>query len=313
MTLNTSLTGSYPPIFNPDDLIRNKPLQDQDRLVRESIERAIRDQIDLGIDILVDGQPREDIVSLFSSKLPGYEGYAIPCHVTGPICPSEEPITVSDYSYAKQQAGDRPLKAHITGPMTMSRGSRVDATSPYASRNDPKLIKDLAIALGQEASFLVGAGAEIIQIDEPVLQDGVDMDLAIDAMKRIVEIGQIPFPALHACGNVTKILKDILSSSPVKMISIEGTWLNHDELLDIDRNYLSRCGKQIGLGCIQVANYQIEKLTRVQNFLDQMVLRLGEENIWAVMPNCGLRPVPYDIARQKLQVMIKAAKSLQPA
>jgi len=309
MALRTSTTGSWPPTYDPDKPIRNLPAEEQDRIVHESIERAVRDQIELGIDILVDGQVRDDIVSLLASKLPGYVGSTLPYRAVGPIRPANEPITVEDYLYAKQLVGDRPLKAHITGPMTMARGTLVE-TSTYKDRNDPKLVRDLARALGQEARFLVQAGAEIVQIDEPVLADGVDLELAFEAMKQIIEIGGIPFPALHACGNVTMILDDVLTRSPVKMVSIEGAWLKYDELSHINRDYLTRCGKQIGLGCIQVSDYKIERKRQVQNFLDQMVVRLGEENIWAVMPNCGLRPVPHEVVRKKLQVMVEAASSL---
>jgi len=309
MPLRTSLTGSYPPMYSPDKTVRHLPIEEQDHIVHESIKRTIHDQIEIGIDILVDGQARDDIVSLFAPKLPGYTGNTLPYRAVGPIRPADEPITVQDYLYAKALAGDKPLKAHITGPMTMARGTLIE-TSTYQNRNDPKLIRDLANALGQEARFLVQAGAEIVQIDEPVLADGVDLELAFGAMKQIIEIGEIPFPALHACGNVTKILNDVLTDSPVKMISIEGAWLNHDELNHINRDYLTDCGKQIGLGCIQVSDYTLERLTSVQNFLDRMVLRLGEENIWAAMPNCGLRLVPYEIALGKLQVMVKAARSL---
>ena len=310
MALKTSTTGSWPPIYNPDESIRHLPLEEQDRIVHESIERAIRDQIDLGIDILVDGQVRGDIVSLFAQGLLGYVGETLPYRAVGPIHPPEEPLTLKDYLYAKRLAGDRPLKAHITGPMSMARGTVVEAESPYTGRNDPQLVRDLAEVLGHEARFLVQAGAEVVQIDEPVLADGMDLDLAFEAMQQIIDIAEIPFPALHVCGNVTRILDDVLTRSPVKMISIEGNWLTFNELEHIDREYLTRYGKQIGLGCIQVANYDIEKLRRVQGFLDRMLVRLGEENIWAAMPNCGLRPVPREVALEKLGVMVEAARSL---
>jgi 5-methyltetrahydropteroyltriglutamate--homocysteine methyltransferase len=310
MALRTSTTGSWPPTYDPDQSIRDLPAEEQDRIVHKSIERAIRDQIDLSIDILVDGQVRDDIVSLFAPKLPGYAGSTLPYHAVGPIQPADEPITVSDYLYAKGLAGDRPLKAHITGPMTLARATLVEAGSSYVSRNDPKLVHDLAQALGKEARLLVQAGAEIVQIDEPALADGVDLDLAFEAMKQIIEAGEIPFPALHICKNVTGILDDVLIRSPVKMVSMEGGWLRRDELSHINRDYLSRSGKQIGLGCIQVRDYTIERPTTVQNFLDFMVTRLGEENIWAAMPNCGLRPVPYEVAISKLKIMVSAAKSL---
>ena len=310
MGLKTSTTGSWRPTYDPDKSIRHLPVEEQDRIVHESIERAIRDQIELGIDVLVDGQARDDIVSLFAPKLPGYEGRTLKYHAVDRIQPAGKPITVEDYLYAKNLAGDRPLKAHITGPMTLARATLVDAESPYSSPSDPRLVRDLAQALGQEARHLVEAGAEIVQIDEPALADGVDTDLAFEAMRQIVEIGEIPFPALHICKNVTQILDDVLTHSPAKMVSIEGEWLRRDELVHIDRDYLSRCGKQIGLGCIEVRNYSIERLTAVQSFLDLMVTRLGEERIWAAMPNCGLRPVPYEVALKKLSVMVSAARDL---
>jgi len=310
MALKTSTTGSWPPIYNPDKPIRHLPIEEQDRIVRESIERAIRDQIELGIDILVDGQVRDDIVSLFALKLRGYEGRTLPYRAVDCIRPADGPITVQDYLYARNLAGDRPLKAHITGPMTLARAMLVDPESPYESRNDPRLVRDLAEALGQEARYLVEAGAEIVQIDEPALADGVDLDLAFEAMERIIEIGEIPFPALHICKNVTHILDDVLTRSAVKMVSMEGQWLRRRELSDINRDYLSRCGKQIGLGCIKVRDYSIDRLTLVQNFLDLMTDRLGEEYIWAAMPNCGLRPVPHEVAIRKLKVMVNAARSL---
>jgi 5-methyltetrahydropteroyltriglutamate--homocysteine methyltransferase len=310
MALKISTTGSWPPTYDPDKPIRHLPVEEQDRIVHESIERAVRDQIELGIDILVDGQVRDDIVSLLAPKLPGYAGNTLPYRAVGPIRPADGPITVQDYLYAKGLAGDRPLKAHITGPMTMARTSLVEASAPYMNRNDPSLVRDLAKALGQEARFLVQAGAEIVQIDEPALADGVNLSLAFEAMKQIIEIGEIPLPALHICKNVTKILDDVLTNSPVKMVSMEGSWLRRDELSHINREYLSRCGKQIGLGCIEVRKYAIERLTAVQNFLDFMLDRLSEERIWAAMPNCGLRPVPYEVALKKLKVMVSAAGSL---
>ena len=310
MGLKTSTVGSWPPIHNPDDAIRCLPVEEQDLIVHKSIYKAIRDQIELGIDILVDGQARDDIVSLFASKLPGYEGKIFPYRVVGRIRSADEPITVQDYLYAKRLAGDRPLKAHIIGPIVLARASLVDAESPYTSRNDPNLIIDLAHALGQEARCLVEAGAEIVQVDEPTLASGVDLDLALEAINIIIRIGEIPFPGLHLCNNVTRIMDDVLTRSPVRMVSIEGGWLMQDALSHINKNYLSHCGKQIGLGCITVRNYSIERLTAVQNFLDRMIVRLGEEHIWAVMTNCGLRPVPRDIVLEKLKVMVQAAKSL---
>ena len=310
MPLKTSTTGSWPPTYDLYTPRRLWSKEEQETEIRKSIERAINDQIELGLDVLVDGQTRDDIVSLFAAKLPGYEGRTLPYRVVGRIEPADDAITVEDYTCARELAGDRPLKAHITGPMTMARASSVSSDSPYESRNDPQLVRDLAEALGYEARYLVEAGAEIVQIDEPALSDGVDLDLAFEAMQRIIDIAEISFPALHICKNITGILEDVLTHSPVKMVSLEGSWLLSDGLRHVDRGYLAHRSKQIGLGCIRVRNYEIERLRTVQGFLDEMIARLGEENIWAAMPNCGLRPVPYDVAIKKLEVMVEAANSL---
>ena len=305
--LKTSTAGSWPPTFNPEIPLQHLTVEERNFRVHESIERAIRDQIQLGLDILVDGQVRGDIISLVAPQLPGYEGVALPYRVVERIRPADRPIVLDDYLYAKRLAGSRPLKANIVGPMTIARATIVDPTSPYAGRNDPKLVLDLARALGQETRYLVQAGAEIVQIDEPTIADGVDLNLAAEALKLIVDIGEIPFPGLHICGNVVEVLDNVLIHFPLKMVSIEGQWLRHDKLSHINADYLSKVGKQIGLGCIEVANYSVEKLRIVENFLDLMARKLGEENIWAAMPNCGLRLMPHDVVLNKLRVMVSAA------
>jgi 5-methyltetrahydropteroyltriglutamate--homocysteine methyltransferase len=310
MKLRTSSTGSYPPVFDPESGISRLPAEEQDRLVQASIERAIRDQIQIGLDVLVDGQARDDIISTYTRRLPGYAGCSIPCPVIARVKPASEPLTLADYLFARSLCGDRQVKAHVTGPMTLARSSIVDPSSPYSSRNDPRLAMDLAEAIGCEARALARAGAQIIQIDEPVLADGVPLDAAISAINRVVEIGEISFPALHICGNVTGIFAEVLARASVSMISLESDWLLQPELRWVDRRYLEQHNKLIGLGCVRTNTFAIERITRLQNHLDQMVTRLGAENIWAVMPNCGLRYLPYESAFKKLEVMVMAAHTL---
>lgn len=309
MPLKTSTTGSYPPTFDPD-LTFHMDSDEYELEIRKSIKRAVEDQLKLGIDILVDGQVRDDIVSLFAKHLPAFDEKQLPYRIVGKIHPLDEGITVHDYQHAADlipENDKRPIKAHVTGPMTIARGSYLDTTA-YESLDDENLIMDLAEAIGQEASFLVKAGAEIVQIDEPVLSKGVDLNLAFKAMEKIIEVGEIPFPALHACGNITGIFAAMVKDAPVKMISIEGEWLKDKSLNYVNENFLQDEGKVIGLGCIRVSDYKVERLLILQNFLDRMITKLGEDCIWAVMPNCGLRYMPRDVAYEKLSVMVQAAR-----
>lgn len=309
--IRTSLTGSFPPLYDPIKPIRYLPEDQQDFLVRRSIDRAVRDQIDLGIDILVEGQVRDDIVSLFCTRFPGFKGNALPYRVDAQVRPADGPITVEDYQYARALAGGHELKAHLTGPMTIVRDLIVEPDAPYAGKHDLRLVEDITAALCQEARLLVEAGARVVQIDESVLTDGVDLELACRMIRRIVDEGRIPFSALHVCGNVRSILEDLLRLSPVQMLSIDGSCLEDEQLLHIDRDYLRGSDVQFGLGCIDVADYAVERVKNVQDFVDMMVTRLGEEHVWGVMPNCSLRNMPYDIAIEKLKVMVAAVRTLE--
>lgn len=316
--LKTSTTGSYPPLFNPTVGLSALPAESREDLVHKSIAQAIRDQIDLQIDILVDGQPRDDIVSMFTHKLTGYQGAVagpgdamMPKRIVGRIRPAEEPITVADYCYARDLAGTKPLKAHITGPITIARSSFVEPESPYCSRHDERLIQDLAFALGREASALVKAGAEVVQIDEPLLASTEYLDMAFAAMRMIVETGHIPHPALHACGNIPRVFEQIMRKSPVEIVSLEGSWLLAPELKEINGAYLVACRKKLGLGCIQVNSRKVESPLWLQVFLEDVLDRVGEDSIWAVMPNCGMRLLDRDVAKRKLQVMVQVVRAVR--
>lgn len=312
MTLQTSLTGSFPieGIYNPQHLLYHLSEVEQAELVRRGIERAISDQVKLGIDILVDGQIRSDIITMFCRHLPGFWGDRLPFHIREEIRPTDEPLTVADYLHAKSLAGERPLKAHLTGPMSLARTAVIEPGSGYAGKHDPKLILNLAEALGYEAKRLVEAGATIIQIDEPVLSLNSGLDIAIEGLRTVIEIGEIPTTLLHICGDASFVLEELLKRTPAQVLSIEGATVKSPELRHIDRKYLVKVNKRLALGCFSVANYQVEKPRTIQFFLEQMLLRLGEESIWGVTPNCGLRLMPYDIAQAKLSAMVNAARAI---
>lgn len=310
MVLKTSLTGSYPPILDPDTAHEQVCQKDREKVIFQSIERAVHDQIELKIDYLVDGQVRDDIISLFAKKNPAFEGDALPFHLTKEVKPSEEAITLDDYLYAQQLAGSRPLKAHLTGPLTLARFTNPIKSSGYEDRNDPQLIRHLAAMLAKEARILADHGAKIIQVDEPILGTNMEMlPLAFEALEIIFHDLDVTVPALHICNNVSRILEIVLQKAPVKMVSIEGAWLDHERLRHINQAYLKDCQKLIGLGCIRVDSDTIELLPQLQHFLERMVMRLGEESIWALMPNCGMRLMKYPVAHEKLKVMVEAVRA----
>lgn len=310
MALLTCLTGSYPPEHDPILLSSDLPEETREATIQSAIRRAVNDQVEAGIDILVDGQIRDDIVALFLSKFRGCVIKGAHYVVTGKIHPCEEPITVADFQYARSLATGRLFKAHVTGPMSLARETTL-ATNEYKDKYDPKLILDLAYAIAQEARHLANAGAEIVQIDEPALAHGADLEMAFRAMRVVVEKGGIGTAWLHACGDIRAIFKSLVEEAyPVQALSVEGAWLDYPELAQVDGDYLLQHGKKICYGCVRVEPPNIEHLGMLQRMLERAVDRFGIRNIAAVTPNCGLRGTPYDVAKRKMRVMVEAAKSV---
>jgi 5-methyltetrahydropteroyltriglutamate--homocysteine methyltransferase len=296
----TTITGSYPPIVDEE----GKPAS-----VKDSIRRAVDDQIAAGLDLLTDGQIRADIVSLFARHIPGFEGDQLPYSVADRITPAPKPITVDDHLFAKSLAPGRPFKAHITGPTIMAQTATVDLNrSPYQSNRDPSLILDIARALAQEARAVRGqGGARYIQIDEPSLGFGADLEVALQAVDLIA--AEVEYPILHICGDVRHILKSVLDMEHVKAISIEGKYLR--QMAWLEKEVLAEHGKQIGYGCIRVDTSQERSVATIQRDIAYAVQRLGAESIWAVHPECGLRQRTRDVALDKVTRMVEATRNLE--
>src|SRR5690606_33680620 len=111
--------------------------------MRAEIERVVRLQEKLGLDVLVHGEPeRNDMVQYFAEQLSGFatteagwvQSYGSRC-VRPPILHGDvsrpEPMTVEWATYA-QSLTDRPVKGMLTGPVTMLAWSFVRDDQPLA-------------------------------------------------------------------------------------------------------------------------------------------------------------------------------------
>ena len=290
ITLPTTVVGSYPSIpghglsgiFDP---------------YREAVRTAVTDQLAAGIDIISDGQVRGDMVRIFTSRLPGLRGD----DVIGKVSSPESPITVTDTRYAISRA--YRVKGIITGPTTLSFALHV--SSPvYRDRAD--LAYDLAHALAQEASALVGAGAAVIQIDEPILSTGIaDLDRAREALEIITSGIEIP-TCLHVCGDLTPVISDLLRM-PVKILDFEfaKSPANLNLCRDLDFGKM-----MIGFGCIDSSDPVPETKDTILSRID-MALKVFSPEQLLLDPDCGLRMLPRDAAYLKLSRMVEAVKTVR--
>jgi 5-methyltetrahydropteroyltriglutamate--homocysteine methyltransferase len=294
--LLTTAVGSYPPGDLPP---------------KRAIQRAVEDQIAAGIDLISDGQVRGDLISLFAAGIPGFR--QAPDGVWELVAPPDqptEPLAAADYLLARLLAkGRAAVKGIITGPITLALSTRLIPGTPYDSNSDPLFILRLADILAREAAALVAAGAEIVQIDEPMLpdaiQNGLDSDLAEQALRNITAI--LPFSILHACADVRPVAYELLAM-PVAALNIAGASI--DLLNAFDADDLESAGIKLVYGCVDTQATAPESRQIIQQRIERAVERLGEEHLW-LSPDCGLRLYSREDAQELLGELADAAQAVR--
>lgn len=292
-TLPTTAVGSYP----------------RGRLsVAAAIRRAVVDQREAGLDLLTDGQVRDDMLGLVLNRLPGIRrslsASGTSYMVSRRLRPPGESLLLEDYRLARSLAAPAPLKAVITGPTTLAMACHPESGSPYPTQVFAPLARDLADIVAAEVAALVGSGAGVVQLDEPALPFSPDITLSL------VLIGQClraaPVSVLHVCGDIRGIYRALLSID-VAQLSIEGSDPSH--VPPLGRRDLVAAGKKLVLGSMATKTTDIEPLAAVRERLVTACDRFGPDLVWA-SPDCGLRGHRRPQARAKLRLLAEAARSL---
>jgi 5-methyltetrahydropteroyltriglutamate--homocysteine methyltransferase len=304
MTLTTTVIGSYPlDRPSPQQL---RPAAGQGRFLApdEALARAVNDQIEAGIQLISDGEVRDNMMDLFAPHLAGFEkGKPKGWLITGRVGPSDHGVTVEDWRTANRLADGRAeVKGIITGPTTIAMSAKTAPESPYASNADPELIYDIARALAEEAKALRAAGARVIQVDEPFFAYGADVAVGLKAVDIILR--EAEFPVLHSCGDTRPILAQLLAA-PVAVVEVEGKYLA-DVPTQANRAILESKGLKIGFGCLDTATDEVETVESLVQRIGAAADQLGLENMW-VNPECGMRLRKRNAAFAKLQNLVAAA------
>ncbi len=155
--------------------------EEYDSFIKKEIERVVRFQEEIGLDVLVHGEPeRNDMVEHFGHLLHGYgftqNGWVVsygsrcvkPPIVYGDVS-RRRPMTIEEISYA-QSLTKKPMKGMLTGPVTMLKWSFIRDDIPTSD-----LCKQVALALRDETVDLEVAGIPCIQVDEPAIREGLPL------------------------------------------------------------------------------------------------------------------------------------------
>ena len=329
MLLPTSLVGSYP---QPEWLIDRVKLSKQVPRVRvddlwlvasDKLEKAqddatllaIRDQEQAGLDIVTDGeQRRESYSNRFATALDGIDidnpgtvinrnGRPIPVpRVVGPIRRTR-PIELRDLEFLRANTG-RAVKATLPGPFTMGKQAQDDYY-----KDEEAVVLAYAAAVNAEIKDLFAAGADVVQIDEPWMQQHPDKarQYGLRALDRALD-GVAGTVAVHLCFGYAAVVHDKpsgysflpeLEGSKAQQISIEAAQPKLD--LKILKELPS---KTIILGVIDLADMTIETPQIVAGRIRRALDHVPAQRI-VVAPDCGMKYLPRAVAFAKMRAMVQ--------
>jgi 5-methyltetrahydropteroyltriglutamate--homocysteine methyltransferase len=325
--LPTTIAGSLP---KPAWLAEPRKLWAPWKLEGEALAEGKRDAVRLalemqersGIDIVTDGeQTRRHFVNGYMEKLEGIDfknlktvrirnryDASVP-RVVGPVS-RPRPVHSDDVRFLRSET-KRAIKFTLPGPMTM-----VDtlADEHYGSRE--KLALAFAAILNQEARELAALGVDVIQFDEPAFNVYFDevRDWGVAALERARE-GVSCKAAVHICygygieaniawkkslGNEWRQYEQtfpLLARSSIDQVSLECA----NSRVPIELIGLL-AGKDVLVGSIDVATTRVETPEEVAKVIRAALQHVPRERLFPCT-NCGMVPLPRDVAAGKLAAL----------
>ena len=332
-TLRTTVAGSLP---KPAWLATPGVLWAPWQLTGEALEEGQRDAVlaalkaqeAAGIDIVSDGeQSRQHFVHGFLERIEGVDfgrqrrigiradRYEADCPtVVGPVG-RPAPVHAAEARFARSHT-DRSLKFTLPGPMTI-----VDTLADDHYGDRPALAFAFADLLAAEARELAAAGVDVVQFDEPAFNVYLDevAEWGIEALHRAIE-GVNCTTAVHICygygvqanidwkaglGDEWRQYERIfphLAASRIDQVSLECANSNVPlSLLGLLE------GKDVLVGCVDVARHTVETPGEVAAVIRAALEYVPPERLFPCT-NCGMVPLPRDVAYGKLAALAAGAR-----
>lgn len=294
-----------------------------EQFIQQNIEKWIKIQEDLDIDVLVHGEfERNDMVEYFGEKLRGFaftrfawvQSYGSRC-VKPPIIfgdvDLESPMTVKESTYA-QSLTTRPVKGMLTGPVTIYNWSFV--------RNDISqfdVFKQIALALKKEIQALEENEIRMIQVDEPAIREGLPLKeekkekylhdavyafrLATSYVENSTQIHT------HMCYSEFDEIIDAIDQLDADVISIEAA-RSHGEIISTFEDH--QYDKGIGLGVYDIHSPRIPSVEEIKTSIER-ALRVIDPKLFWINPDCGLKTRKPEETIPALKNLVQATKEVR--
>ena len=342
MSYLTTVTGSYPRKEVQKDTLRKPTVSEEDSF--EMIKWAVKEQSELGLDIITDGEGyRENMYWFYQlrlegidavnkkhknftlggstegvdlSKTHGTKGFGIECAVVNDEIKNLKTGLAKKWRVARDNAPSNVrVKQTITGPHMLARFSVNERTDLYP--NDIALAKAYANVICEEIEAVVKEGCDYIQFDEPVWTENVKETLwAAEVLNGIIE----QFPNvnfnLHVCGGNAHRKRGFFGKytdmiNAFKILKVNEIHLEHCSLhykmLGVcnDWNYDGK----VSLGVIDQRIDSIETEEDIMRAIKPALDYFPKEKI-LLTSECGFGHVPIDIVRNKIKMLVSVAKNL---
>ncbi len=343
---------------------------------REAADREVLEALHLqeeaGVDVVTDGEQRRDnFYSFVAEKLDGVRlmtlaemldlvedraGFErilqtldVPAFsISNPTCVGRlarrEPLALEELLFLKRHT-DRPVKVPLPGPYLLTRAMFVQEVTEAVYGSKEALAEDVVRVLREEIADLAEAGADFIQLDEPVLTELVftqgqtrtfmcaalaarkdpaeELEFAVSLINRVVEGVDGVRTGVHVCrGNWSRDestllrggygpLKPYLERLEVDQLVLEYATERAGDLVPIP-------GKELGLGAVNPRSSRVEGVEEIKEAALRAREHLPAEAIF-LNPDCGFgtfsaRPLNgAGTAFRKLRALAEAARELRAA
>ena len=322
--LPTTTIGSFP---QTADIRRARARHAKGELSTEEYEEFLRVEIctviglqeELGLDVLVHGEPeRNDMVQYFAENLDGFavtrhgwvQSYGSratrPSILWGDVS-RPAPITVGWSAFA-QSLTEKPVKGMLTGPVTILAWSFVRDDQPLGDTAN-----QVALALRDEIADLEAAGIGIIQVDEPALRELLPLkkdhqpaylDWSVGSF-RLATAGAAPATQVHThlCYSEFGVVIDAIAGLDADVTSIEAARSRMEVVTDVARSGFDHA---VGPGVYDIHSPRVPSVDEVTDLLARALAEIPERQLW-VNPDCGLKTRGYAETTASLSNIVEAA------
>jgi 5-methyltetrahydropteroyltriglutamate--homocysteine methyltransferase len=297
--------------------------EEYEAFLRSEIERTIRFQEKVGLDVLAHGEfERTDMVEYFGEQLTGIaftdqgwvQSYGSRC-VRPPIIYGDVerrwPMTVTWSVYA-QSLTDRPVKGMLTGPVTILEWSFVRDDQPRADT-----CRQIALAIRDEVKDLEASDIQIIQIDEPALREGLPLrranwdeylHWAVECFRLVAGVARDETQIhTHMCYAKFDDIITAIAQMDADVISIEASRSKMD-LLETFQQF--RYPNDIGPGIYDIHSPRTPSTEEMVDLIRKALQVIPIDRLW-INPDCGLKTRTWEEITPALTNLVEAARQIR--